>query len=173
LIIDQKLEDQIKLLEKKFQEQVNYLTERNIEVGEQLGNLTKEVSTNLEIIKDQIQNQKDENINFNNDINELIKKKTFKIDSELKDIKGQQDVLKVSFDVLEKKILDEAKSMIYSEVRMACKDREDEILMNMWIDELKQIIDDFDKLKEINPKDLRVQIDEISNIISVFKEKLT
>ncbi|MFX1338904.1 MAG: hypothetical protein ACFFDK_09870 [Promethearchaeota archaeon] len=171
MIIDQKLEDQIKLLEKNFQEQVMSLTGQINEFGNKLGNITAELSNNLEIIQDQIKNQKNENITFNNEINELITKTTSKLDSEFKDIKGQQDVLKVSFDVLEKKILDEAKSMIYSEVRMVCKDKEDEILMNMWIDELKEIINDFDKLKEMNPKDLKIQVDEISQIIASFKKK--
>jgi len=161
MIIDQKLEDQINLLEQKFQKQVNDLAEK-----------LNDVSTNLENIQDQIQNQKDDSIGLNNEINELITKTTSKIESELEDVKGQQDVLKVSFDVLEKNILEEAKSMIYSEVRMACKDKEDEILMNMWIEELKEIINDFDKLKEMNPKDLKIQIGEISKVIALFKEKL-
>ena len=161
MIIDQKLEDQINLLEQKFQKQVNDLAEK-----------LNDVSTNLENIQDQIQNQKDDSIGLNNEINELITKTTSKIESELEDVKGQQDVLKVSFDVLEKNILEEAKSMIYSEVRMACHNKEEEILMNMWIDELKEIINDFDKLKEMNPKDLKIQIGEISKVIALFKEKL-
>ncbi len=109
---------------------------------------------------------------MNNEINEVITKTTSKIESELEDVKGQQDVLEVSFDVLEKKILEEAKSLIYSEVRMACKDKEDELLMNMWINELKEIINDFDKLKEMNPNDLKIQINEISKVIASFKEKI-
>jgi hypothetical protein len=44
--------------------------------------------------------------------------------------------------------------------------------MNLWIDELKGIINDFDKLKELNPKDLKIQINEITQLISSFKEKL-
>jgi hypothetical protein len=109
---------------------------------------------------------------LNDEINEIITESTSKIESELEELKGHQDVLKVSFDVLEKKILEEAKSLIYSEVRMACKDKEDELLMSMWIEELKAIINDFDKLKEMNPKDLKIQIDEISNVITSFKEKI-
>ena len=62
--------------------------------------------------------------------------------------------------------------MIYSEVRISCNNKEEEILMNMWIDELKEIINDFDKLKEMNPKDLKIQIGEIAKVIALFKEKL-
>lgn len=46
-----------------------------------------------------------------------------------------------------------------------------EILMNLWIDELKEIIDNLDKLKEINPKDLKLHINEISSTIESFKQK--
>lgn len=183
MIIDQKLEEHINLLDQKFQEQVNDLTEKLSNhvnstklitngLEDKIDNLTKDVSINLQNIQDQIKTQKDDNISMSNDFNELITKTTSKIDSQLEQIKGQQDVLKVSFDVLEKKILEDAKTMIFGEVRMACKDKEDEILMNIWIEELKEIINDFDKLKELNPKDLKIQIDEISQVIASFKEKL-
>ena len=151
MIIDQKLEEHINLLDQKFQEQVNDLTEKLSNhvnstklitngLEDKIDNLTKDISINLQNIQDQIKTQKDDNISMSNDINELITKTTSKIDSEFKQIKGQQDVLKVSFDVLEKKILEDAKTMIFGEVRMACKDKEDEILMNIWIEELKEII---------------------------------
>jgi len=183
MIIDQKLEEHINLLDQKFQEQVNDLTEKLSNhvnstklitngLEDKIDNLTKDVSINLQNIQDQIKTQKDDNISMSNDFNELITKTTSKIDSEFKQIKGQQDVLKVSFDVLEKKILEDAKTMIFGEVRLACKDKEDEILMNIWIEELKEIINDFDKLKELNPKDLKIQIDEISQVIASFKERL-
>lgn len=183
MIIDQKLEEHINLLDQKFQEQVNDLTEKLSNhvnstkltingLEDKIDNLTKDVSINLQNIQDQIKTQKDDNLSMSNDFNELITKTTTKIDSQLEQIKGQQDVLKVSFDVLEKKILDDAKTMIFGEVRMACKDKEDEILMNIWIEELKEIINDFDKLKELNPKDLKIQINEISQVIASFKEKL-
>ena len=183
MIIDQKLEEHINLLDQKFQEQVNDLTEKLSNhvnstkliingLEDKIDSLTKDVSINLQNIQDQIKTQKDDNISMSNDFNELITKTTSKIDSQLEQIKGQQDVLKVSFDVLEKKILDDAKTMIFGEVRMACKDKEDEILMNIWIEELKEIINDFDKLKELNPKDLKIQIDEISQVIASFKKRL-
>jgi len=44
--------------------------------------------------------------------------------------------------------------------------------MNIWIEELKEIINDFDKLKELNPKELKIQIDEISQVIASFKKRL-
>ncbi len=183
MIIDQKLEEHINLLDQKFQEQVNDLTEKLSNhvnstklitngLEDKIDNLTKDVSINLQNIQDQIKTQKNENISMNNDFNELITKTTSKIDTELEQIKGQQDVLKVSFDVLDKKILEDAKTMIFGEVRMACKDKEDEILMNIWIEELKEIINDFDKLKELNPKELKIQIDEISQVIASFKKRL-
>ncbi len=43
--------------------------------------------------------------------------------------------------------------------------------MNLWIDEMKEIIDDIDKLKAMHPKELKLHINEISNTIDSFKQK--
>jgi hypothetical protein len=45
--------------------------------------------------------------------------------------------------------------------------------MNVWIDELKQIIGNLDQLKETNPKELKIHINEISKVIESFKQKYT
>ena len=45
------------------------------------------------------------------------------------------------------------------------------MLMNLWIDELKEIVRDFDKLKDMHPKDFKLQINEITSTIKSYKDK--
>ena len=44
--------------------------------------------------------------------------------------------------------------------------------MNIWIKELKDIIADFEKLKKMNPKEFTMKIEEISDTIELFKQKI-
>ncbi len=95
-----------------------------------------------------------------------------RIKSELEEIKSQQDVLKISYTISEKRLLEKIQSMIYTEIRMVCQDKEKEILMNIWIDKLNEIVTDFEKLKKVNPQEFNIQINEISKTIELFKLKL-
>ncbi len=95
-----------------------------------------------------------------------------RIKSELEEIKSQQDVLKISYTIKEKQLSEKIQSMIYTEIRMVCQDKEKEILMNIWIDKLNEIVIDFEKLKKVNPKEFNIQINEISKTIELFKLKL-
>lgn len=95
-----------------------------------------------------------------------------RIKLELEEIKSQQDVLKISYTINEKQLLEKIQSMIYTEIRMVCQDKEKEILMNIWIDKLNEIVTDFEKLKKVNPKEFNLQINEISKTIELFKLKL-
>ncbi|MFX0142383.1 MAG: hypothetical protein ACFFDN_52570, partial [Candidatus Hodarchaeota archaeon] len=85
--------------------------------------------------------------------------------------KSQQDLVKITLDVQKKQIFESAQEWINDEIKLACKNKEKEILMNLWIDELKNIINNLDKLKEIHPKDLKLHINEISSTIESFKQK--
>jgi len=89
----------------------------------------------------------------------------------LESLKSEQDLIKISLDVLKKQIKDSAKEWINDEIKLACKNKEKEILMNLWIDELKQIIDNLDKLRELHPKELKLHINEILSTIESFKQK--
>ena len=94
------------------------------------------------------------------------------INEELEILKGQQDVLKISYTVNEKQLLEKIGALIASEVRNACGDKEREILMNIWIKELKSIIADFEKLKKMHPQEFNITMNEIANTIEVFKQKI-
>ncbi|MHA1349294.1 MAG: hypothetical protein ACTSPZ_00490 [Promethearchaeota archaeon] len=49
---------------------------------------------------------------------------------------------------------------------------ENEILMKIWISEFKEIIRDFEKLKKLKPKEFSVRLNEISETIDIFKQKI-
>ena len=72
----------------------------------------------------------EENIEYQNNLKPI-----------LEDLKSEQDLVKITVDVLKKQIHESAKEWIDEEIKLACKNKEKEILMNLWIDEMKNIID--------------------------------
>jgi hypothetical protein len=61
---------------------------------------------------------------------------------------------------------------IAEEMRASVQGKEKEILMKLWIDELKEIIQDFDGLKKMKPNEFNLQVKEISETIRTFKREL-
>ncbi|MFX1477823.1 MAG: hypothetical protein ACFFCI_06800 [Promethearchaeota archaeon] len=43
--------------------------------------------------------------------------------------------------------------------------------MNLWIDELKEIVNNLEQLKETNPKVLKLYLNEISTTLASFRQK--
>ena len=91
---------------------------------------------------------------------------------ELESVKTQLDIMKISFTVNETRLLEKIKTMIREELKNVISGKEDEVLMKLWITELKQIITNFENLKNLQPKEFNLKIEEISNIIELFKQKL-
>jgi hypothetical protein len=88
-------------------------------------------------------------------------------------MKSQLDVIKISYTVNDKQLMERIQTMISTEIRNACSDKEREILMNLWIKELKEITSDFEKkLKKMPPKEFMVRLEEILEAISVFKQNI-
>jgi hypothetical protein len=119
------------------------------------------VNTQEEIIMDMINKFNEE---FLNHKSEVLKN--------LEQIKSQQDILKISFTLNEKKLMEKIESMINKGVKHRIQGKESEILMKIWIDEFKAIIENFDKLKEVQPKEFSIKLNEISNTIDIFRQKL-
>ena len=72
---------------------------------------------------------------------------------------------------MKKQTYENAKEWISDEINAAVKSKEREILMSIWLKEMKEIISDVDKLKEMNPKEIKLQLSEISTTIESFKQK--
>jgi len=91
---------------------------------------------------------------------------------EIESVKNQQDILKISYTINEKRLMEQIKELISKEFSDRLHGQEGEILLRTWIDEFREIIEDFDKLKKLQPKEFSLKLAEISNTIDLFKQKL-
>lgn len=119
------------------------------------------IRTQEEIIMDMINR-------FNNEL--LNHKSTMKEDMEK--LKTQQDVLRISYTINEKKLMNKIDSSITKAITKHLDGKESEILMKIWINEFKEIFENFEKLKKLKPKEFSVRLNEISDILEVFKQKI-
>jgi len=164
-------------------ESTNEITMDEIEeLDEQLTNIEnwvkffdgeiKTIKNDVSYIREQIKTQ-EEIINSKfKEFSEqyLIDKKN--MTAKLQEIESEYDTMKISLAINEKHLLERLKSMISAEIDMAVKGKEQELLMNLWIDELNQIISDFEKLKSMHPKEFSLRINEISKTVEIFKQNL-
>lgn len=91
---------------------------------------------------------------------------------EIESVKNQQDILKISYTINEKRLMEQIKELISKEFSDRLRGQEGEVLLRTWIDEFREIIEDFDKLKRLQPKEFSLKLAEISNTIDLFKQKL-
>ena len=138
-----------------------------------LNELKKEMLTDQTHIKEQI-NIKDEVLSDKiKQLEEQFIKEKAKTDTDLEAMKAQLDVIKISYTVNDKQLMERIQTIISSEIRNACSDKEQEILMTLWIRELKEILSDFEKkIKKLTPKEFMIRLDEILESISVFKQRI-
>jgi len=132
----------------------------------------KTIKNDVKYIREQIKTQEEViNSKFKEFSEEyLIFKKN--MTAKLQKVESEYDTMKISLAINEKHLLERLKSMINAEIGMAVKGKEQELLMNLWIDELNDIISDFEKLKSIHPKEFSLRINEISKTIELFKQNL-
>ena len=102
---------------------------------------------------------------------ELLNHKT-SMKEDIEKIKTQQDVLRISYTINEKKLMDKINSSITEVINRRIEGKESEILMKIWINEFKDIINNFEKLKKLKPKEFSVRLNEISDTIEVFRQKI-
>ena len=119
------------------------------------------IKTQEEIIMDMIKK-------FNE---EFYKHKTYVLE-DIETLKNQQDVLKISYTINEKKLLDKIEKIVIKRINDKIDGRENEILMKLWIDEFKEIVNDMEKLKKLQPKEFKLRLNEISDTIELFKSKI-
>ena len=134
--------------------------------------IRKTISTNTENIKEQIKTQEDIIMSMIRKFDEQYMDHKNKISQDLDALKEEVDTLKISFTVNESKLLEKMRKNIAEEMRACVRGKESEILMKLWIDELTQIIKDFEKLKKMKPQEFTLQIQRISETIQAFKQEL-
>jgi hypothetical protein len=128
---------------------------------EMLQRIEETIKTQEEIIMDMIKK-------FNN---EFYQHKT-NVLGDLEHIKNQQDVLKISFTVNENKLLEKIEKIVIKKVHEKINGRENEILMKIWLEEFKDILANFEKLKEVDPNEFKIRLKQITETIETFKSKM-
>jgi len=157
---DNNLKEQISNVEDKIKIIIDSIKAVNDDFSLKFQRMKEEFDIKDEVLRDMLKKFEEESIEFKNNLK-----------PELEDLKSQQDLVKITVDILKKQIFENAKEWINDEIKLACKNKEREILMNLWIDELKEVIGDLDKLKQTNPKELKIHINEISTTIDSFRQK--
>ena len=182
----------------KLVDQVNKLAEENVELKKKLEIDIKDVNEKLEyrakknedeITRETIEIKKmlqttqariEETIKVQEEIimdmikkfNEEFYKHKSNVVGDIEAIKNRQDILKISYTVNEAKLLEMIKTVISKEISGKIKGRESEALMRIWIEEFKDIIKKFEKIKDLSPFDFNARLDELASIVNSFKQKI-
>ena len=156
----------------KLTDQMNKLEISIKSAKEEISAIRKDISFNQERMEQTIKTQEEIIMDMINKFNDqlLIHKTQMKEDVET--IKTQQDVLKISYTVNEKKLMDKINISITKAIRKLIQGKESELLLKVWIDEFKGIIENFEDLKKLKPKEFSIRLTEITNTIEIFKQKI-
>ena len=141
-------------------------------VKQEIATIKSDILSSQERIEQTIRTQEEIIMDMISKFNEglLQHKSSMKEDIEI--LKTQQDVLKISYTINEKKFMDKVNSSISTIIKKQVEGKENEILMKIWINEFKDIISDFEKLKKLKPKEFSIRLNEISDTINIFKRKI-
>ena len=134
--------------------------------------IKSDISSSQERIEQTIKTQEEIIMDMINRFNEELLKHKTSMKGDMEKLKTQQDVLRISYTINEKKLMDKIDSSTAKVIKKHIEGKESEILMKIWIKEFKEILNDFDKLKKLKPKEFSVRLNEISDTIDVFKQKL-
>jgi len=171
--LEKKTNEYVSKLEKSFDSKLKIIENEVKSIRQSLNDLQNKVASNQEHSMKQIETQEEIIMSMIHKFDDQFMQDKSKIEADLERVKADQDVLKISFTVNEKQLLEKIKAMIYTEIRNACREKEYEILMNTWISELNEIISDFEKLKKLHPQEFNIKMNEIARTIELFKQKIT
>jgi hypothetical protein len=141
-------------------------------VKQEMTSLRGDILSSQERLEQTIRTQEEIIMDMINKFNEELLQHKSSMKEDIENLKSQQDILKISYTINEKKFMDKVNSSISTIIRKQVEGKENEILMKIWISEFKEIIRDFEKLKKLKPKEFSVRLNEISNTIDIFKQKI-
>jgi len=164
---------------KKNSETIQNLANQMIELGTSIESAKKEIlaiksdiSLNQERMEQTIKTQEEIIMDMINKFNEQLLMHKSQIQKDVETIKTQQDVLRISYTVNEKKLMDKINKSITKALRKLIQGKENELLMKIWVDEFREIIENFENLKKLKPKEFSIRLTEISDTIEIFKQKI-
>jgi hypothetical protein len=141
-------------------------------VKQEITNIKSDILSSQERIEQTIRTQEEIIMDMINKFNEGLLQHKSSMKEDIETLKTQQDILKISYTINEKKFMDKVNSSISMIIKKQVEGKENEILMKIWINEFKEIIRDFEKLKKLKPKEFSVRLNEISDTIDIFKQKI-
>ncbi len=168
--INKKLSDGIGVINKKLSDEMGAI---NKKLSDEMTAIKKSIEINQKQIAEKMKNQEEIVTSMIKKFDENFQKDKTKLGADIEELKNQQDVLKISFTFNEKQLLQKMKATINDDIKKAVKGKEKEVLMKFWIQDLKTIVNDFEKMKKMHPKAFTLQLNEIANTIQVFKQKLS
>ncbi len=153
-------------------EQVSNLEHEMKFVKQEIISIKGDIISSQERIEQTIRTQEEIIMSMINKFNEELLQHKSSMKEDIESLKTQQDVLKISYTINEKKFMDKVNTSISKIINKQVEGKENEILMKIWISEFKEIIRDFEKLKKLKPKEFSVRLNEISDTIDIFKQKI-
>ena len=164
---------------KKNSETIQNLTNQIIKLetslksaNELITAIKKDISLNQERMEQTIKTQEEIIMDMINKFNEQLLIHKSQMQEDVETLKTQQDVLKISYTVNEKKLMDKINISITKSLRKLIQGKESELLMKIWVDEFKEIIENFENLKKLKPKEFSIRLTEIADTIDIFKQKI-
>ena len=173
-----KVQDKIDSV-KKNSETIQNLTdqitklETSIESAkEDISAIKKDISLNQERMEQTIKTQEEIIMDMINKFNDQLLIHKSQMQKDIETLKTQQDVLRISYTLNEKKLMDKINTSITKTLRKLIQGKESELLMKVWVDEFREIIENFENLKKLKPKEFSIRLTEISDTIEIFKQKI-
>jgi len=173
-----KVQDKIDSV-KKISEAVHNLTNQmnKLEISmksakEEISAIKKDISFNQERMEQTIKTQEEIIMDMINKFNEQLLIHKSQMQKDVETIKTQQDVLRISYTINEKKLIDKMNTSITKTLRKLLQGKESELLMKIWVDEFREIIENFENLKKLKPKEFSIRLTEISDTMEIFKQKI-
>jgi len=167
--LKKKLENDVKIVNEKLE----YRAKKNEdEITRETLEIKKMLHTTQDRIEETIKVQEEIIMDMIKKFNDEFYKHKSDVVQDLESIKNQQDILRISYTVNEAKLLEMIKTAITKELSNKIKGQQSETLMRIWIEEFKDIIKKFEKIKDLPPQDFNTRLDELSSIVNSFKQKI-
>jgi len=148
------------------------LKQLNIKIDNFKEEVAKNRSQMLQRIEETIKTQEEIIMDMIKKFNDEFYQHKTNVLGELEHLKNQQDVLKISYAVNENKLIEKIEKIVIRKVQDKIDGRENEILMKIWIEEFKNIIENFDTLKKMKADEFKIRLKEISDMIDLYKSKI-
>jgi len=158
---------------KDLNEKLEYRAKKNEdEITRETLEIKKMLHTTQERIEETIKVQEEIIMDMIKKFNDEFYKHKSNVLGDIESIKNQQDILKITYTINEAKLLETIKTVITKELSNKIKGQQSEALMRIWIEEFKDIIKKFEKIKDLTPQDFNTHLEELSSILNSFKLKI-